>query len=175
MFSRQGFITSSSKINYGGAKKNQVRPWLKKLFNLQISVPRSRDCVLFGQRQGSKTCGLRWPKKCAGSGDEIEVSFVHNINLLLVIIKDKGVRSMISIPGSLFFVMSSAPAKKYAGDARCASQDPSTQRCLLQSRLKSALGVRSSYVESKKSNFMLEKRFFVKYLSSFHLHTAKAP
>ena len=37
--------------------------------------------------------------------------------------QSKGVRSMISIPGSLFFVMSSAPAN--AGDARCASQDPS--------------------------------------------------
>ena len=33
---------------------------------------------------------------------------------------------MISIPGSLSFVMSSAPAKKSVGDARCASQDPST-------------------------------------------------
>ena len=33
---------------------------------------------------------------------------------------------MISISGSLFFVMSSAPAKKkYAGDARCVSKDPS--------------------------------------------------
>ena len=33
---------------------------------------------------------------------------------------------MISIPGSLSFVMSSAPAKKSAGNARCASQDPYT-------------------------------------------------
>ena len=41
-------------------------------------------------------------------------------------IKDDGVRSMISIPGSLSFVMSSAPAKKSMGDARCASQDPYT-------------------------------------------------
>ena len=54
---------------------------------------------------------------------------------------------MISIPGSLFFVMSSAPAKHYGGDARCASEDPSIQRCPIKSRLESALGVRSSYVE----------------------------
>ena len=56
---------------------------------------------------------------------------------------------MISIPGSLFFVMLSAPAKKYAGDARCASQDPSIprQRCPIQS----ALGVRSSYVKRNYS------------------------
>ena len=33
---------------------------------------------------------------------------------------------MISIPGSLSFVMSSAPAKESVGDVRCASQDPST-------------------------------------------------
>ena len=46
--------------------------------------------------------------------------------IILVIIKDYEVRSMISIPGSLSFVMSSAPAKKSAGDARCASQDPLT-------------------------------------------------
>ena len=37
--------------------------------------------------------------------------------------------------------------KKYAGDATCVSQDPSIQCCPIQSQLKSALGVRSSYVE----------------------------
>ena len=44
---------------------------------------------------------------------------------LLVIIKYQGVRSMISIPGSLSFaklvVMSSVPAKSATGDARYAS------------------------------------------------------
>ena len=54
---------------------------------------------------------------------------------------------MISIPGSLSFVMSSAPAKTSAGDARYASQD---QRCPIQSRLQSVLGVRFSYVERNK-------------------------
>ena len=64
--------------------------------------------------------------------------------------KVKGGRSMLSILGSLSFVMSSAPAKKSAGDARHASQDPSirgNQRCPIESRLQSVLGVRSSYVE----------------------------
>ena len=77
-------------------------------------------------------------------------------------------RSMISIPGSLFFVMSSAPAKKYAGDARCASQDPSIQRCPIQSRLKSALGVRSSYVERNHSNTALFQAFFSQLLVYCH-------
>ena len=64
---------------------------------------------------------------------------------------------MISIPGSLYFaklvMMSSAPAKKSAGDARYASQDPfihSLIDCPIQSRLQSVLGVRSSYVERNK-------------------------
>ena len=56
---------------------------------------------------------------------------------------------MISIPGSLSLVMSSAPAKTSAGDAR--SIHPSihgNQRCPIQTRLQSVLGVvRSSYVE----------------------------
>ena len=34
---------------------------------------------------------------------------------------------MVSIPGSLSFVISSAPTKKSAGDPRYASQDPSIQ------------------------------------------------
>ena len=54
-------------------------------------------------------------------------------------------RSMISIPGSLFFVMSSAPAKNYAGDARCVSQDPSIQRCPIQSRLRIQVRIRSAF------------------------------
>ena len=36
-------------------------------------------------------------------------------------------------PRLSLFVMSSAPAKKSVGDARCASQDPSTQRCPIKS------------------------------------------
>ena len=55
-----------------------------------------------------------------------DMSFCNNL-LLLVIITDEGVRSMISIPGSLPFaklvMMSSAPAKS-EGVARYASQDP---------------------------------------------------
>ena len=50
-------------------------------------------------------------------------------------------------PRLALFVMSSAPAKKSAGDARCASQDPSTQRCPIKSWLKSVLGVCPSFVE----------------------------
>ena len=52
---------------------------------------------------------------------------IRRLGHKLVITKDKGVRSMISIPGSLSFaklvMMSSAPAK-FAGNARYASQDP---------------------------------------------------
>ena len=62
-------------------------------------------------------------------------------------------RSMISIPGSLFFansvMMSSAPAKS-ARDARYVSQDPfilGNQCCPIQSRLQSLLRVRLFYVE----------------------------
>ena len=65
---------------------------------------------------------------------------------------------MISIPGSLSFaklvMMSSTPAKS-AGDARHASQDPfihGNQRCPIQSRLQSVLGVRSFYVESNDTS-----------------------
>ena len=66
-------------------------------------------------------------------------------------------RSIISIPGSLSFaklvMMSSVPTKS-AGDARYASQDPLieslNQRCFIQSRLQSVLGVRSFYVERTK-------------------------
>ena len=51
----------------------------------------------------------------------------HVMIILLTIIKDKGVRSKISIPGSLSFaklvMMSSAPAKS-AGETRYVSQDP---------------------------------------------------
>ena len=67
----------------------------------------------------------------------------------LAIIRDYGVRSMISIPGSLSFaklvMMSSAPTKS-AGDARYASQDPFIQSTLshIQYRLQSALGVLST-------------------------------
>ena len=57
--------------------------------------------------------------------------------------------------GSLSFaklvMMSSAPVKS-AGDARYASQDPfilGNQRCPIQSRLQSVLGVRSYYIERK--------------------------
>ena len=55
------------------------------------------------------------------------------LNLFLVIIINKEVRSMIPIPGSLSFaklvMMSSAPAKP-AGDARNVSQDPFIQSTL---------------------------------------------
>ena len=51
-------------------------------------------------------------------------------------------------PRLSLFVMSSAPAKKYAGDARCASQDPSTihgksHKLSIQIRIRK----RSFYVE----------------------------
>ena len=49
----------------------------------------------------------------------------RNLMATLIIIITSN-NQMISIPGSLSFVMSSAPAKKSAGDARCASQDPYT-------------------------------------------------
>ena len=66
---------------------------------------------------------------------------------------------MISIPGSLSFVMSSAPAKKSAGDARCASHDKS-HKISTQIRIRK----RSSYVErnekerKKKKTFWSEKQ-----------------
>ena len=56
-------------------------------------------------------------------------------------------------PRLSLFVMATAPAKKSAGDARCASQDPSTQRCPIKSRLKSVLGVRSSNVERNNKGY----------------------
>ena len=73
---------------------------------------------------------------------------------ILVIIKDLGVGSMISIQGSLSFaklvMMSFAPTKS-AGDARYGPQDPfihsCNQHCPIQSRLQSILGVRSFFVE----------------------------
>ena len=39
-----------------------------------------------------------------------------------------------------YIVMSSVPAKKSAGNARCVSQDPSTHRRQIKSRLKTVLG-----------------------------------
>ena len=55
---------------------------------------------------------------------------------------------MISIPGSLSFVMLSAPAKNPAGmpDARPFIH-LNNQRCPIQSQLQSLLGVGSFYVE----------------------------
>ena len=74
----------------------------------------------------------------------------------LIIIKDWGVRSMLSIPGSLPFaklvMMSSAPANS-AWDTRYAPQDPFIRCSIagpLQSRLQSAPGVCSFYVKCKK-------------------------
>ena len=59
---------------------------------------------------------------------ELDYTTIQCLIITSIVIKDWGVRSMISISGSLSFVMSSAPAKKNtksAGDARYASQDPS--------------------------------------------------
>ena len=80
-------------------------------------------------------------------------------NYLPVIIKDEGVRAMISIPGSLSFVklvmMSSIPAKSVGGGGgwcRYTSQDPFIhgfiQHCPIQSRLQSVLGVCSSMLNA---------------------------
>ena len=51
---------------------------------------------------------------------------------------------MISIQALSLFVMSSAPAKKSAGDARCASQDPSTQRCPII-KISTQIRIRSAF------------------------------
>ena len=86
---------------------------------------------------------------------EIDTKKKQGMALKLVIIKDKGVRSIS--PGYLFFaklVMMSSASAKSAGDARYASQDPFIQRCPLQSRFQSALGVRSLYVE--RNNLQME-------------------
>ena len=58
-------------------------------------------------------------------------------------------RSMISIPDYFSFVMSFAPAKYICGGCQmCVPRSiHPRQRCPIQSRLKSALEVRSSFVE----------------------------
>ena len=64
---------------------------------------------------------------------------------------------MISIPGSLSFVMSCAPAKKSAGDARYASQDPSTYDKSHKISTQISIRKRSSYVE--RNNAVITKYF----------------
>ena len=54
-------------------------------------------------------------------------------------------RSMISIPGSLFFVMSSAPAKKYAGDVRCASLKIHPSTATLSHTISTQVRIRSAF------------------------------
>ena len=70
-------------------------------------------------------------------------------------------RSMISIPGSLSFVMSRAPAKKSAGDARCASQDPSTRDESHKISTQIRIRKRSSYVEHNKTLLKGEVESFI--------------
>ena len=84
----------------------------------------------------------------------INAAQFNEFRLKLVLIKDYGVRSMISIPGSLSFVMSFAPAKTSAGDARCASQDPLTHdkshKISTQTRIMSAFFLHRTQLQSSE-------------------------
>ena len=84
--------------------------------------------------------------------------------LLLVIIKDWGVRSMISIPGSLSFVMSFAPAKKnLRGMPDYASQDPSIhsfRQSMLSHTISTPIRIKSTF-------------FLILILISFHSYGNK--
>ena len=67
--------------------------------------------------------------------------------------------------------MSSTPAKKSAGDARYVSQDPfihGNQRCPIQTRLQSVLGVCSSYVE-RNYMFRIYARFPLVTVNSLYI------